>query len=71
MNTHFVTYLKERKLSDADFAAQAGMGRPYVCKLRTGAAIPSLKTAARIESLTGGRVSASSWIPEASEERAA
>lgn len=57
-------YLSTKKMTDAAFAALVGMSQSQVNRLRRGLSQPSWDTAATIEHATGGKVSASDFLPE-------
>lgn len=48
----------------AQFAAELGIGRPFLSLLESGRKRPSLELAVRIERLTAGHVPAASWIED-------
>lgn len=57
------TYLSEKKLTDAAFADEVGVGRSMITKLRNKTAIPSATTARKIEMLTEQAVTLADLIP--------
>ena len=71
MKTALDTYMAERSIKDADFAALIERDRSLVQKLRSGRARPSLDLAARIEAVTQGAVPMSAWVQPAFESAAA
>ncbi|MFO7853944.1 MAG: helix-turn-helix transcriptional regulator [Paracoccaceae bacterium] len=63
------TYLRERGMTQREFAARIGVSRSYLSMLISGDKVPSLKTATKIEVETGGVVTATAMLDQA--ERAA
>lgn len=61
-------YLREQQTPASEFAKRIGVSDPYLSKIRRGVFRPSLEVAVRIERVTGGAVSASSWIEQPSSE---
>lgn len=53
--------------TQAVWATRIGVSAPYLSALLAGRKEPSLRVAARIESLTDGRVRAASWVAAASQ----
>jgi len=51
-------WMKEAQMSDSDMAKAIGRERSVVTRIRNGRLLPSVKTAAAIQRLTGGRVTA-------------
>lgn len=46
-------YMRDQKINDAALAAQIGVSRPYVTRIRKGERRPSLDVAAKLEAVTG------------------
>lgn len=57
------TYLKTAGLTQTEFAVRVGTTHATISRLITGASLPSLKMATRIERVSGGMVKANSWVP--------
>lgn len=57
------SYLKDKNLSGAQFAAQIGISPGFLSDLLSGKRAPGLRTAVRIEVLTDGAVPVRSWVP--------
>ncbi|WP_097082584.1 helix-turn-helix transcriptional regulator [Rhodobacter sp. JA431] len=61
-------HLKQAGLPQSAFAEAIGVSRGHMSALISGARLPSLELAVRIERLTGGAVPASSWVPLANAD---
>lgn len=61
MSTALDTYMKERKLGDAELATLIARDRSMVSKLRRGVVRPTLDVAAAIETATKGAVPMQAW----------
>ena len=59
------TYLRERRMTQREFAVRIGVSRSYLSMLISGAKVPSLKTATKIEKETGGEVTATAMLDQA------
>lgn len=59
--------IKDSGETRAIWAKRIGITAPYLSDLLNRKKIPSLELATRIERLTGGRVSASSWIDDVTD----
>lgn len=57
-------HLEGNGIRQADFAARIGVTQGMVSRLVSGALLPSLELAVKIERDTGGAVPASSWIAQ-------
>lgn len=57
-------YLADAGVTQVRFAEMIGVKQSMVSRLLSGAALPSLQTAVKIERKTGGAVPASAWVPE-------
>lgn len=55
-------YLSTSMISQRAFAQQLGIHQSVVSRFLSGAALPSLDTAFRMEAITGGAVPASCWV---------
>lgn len=64
-------YMKDKELTDAEFAARIGVDRSVVTKLRAGKIAPSLKTAGRIIEATSGAVTLESLLRASRKTEAA
>lgn len=62
MSTVLSTYLRDRGISDEDFAPLIGRDRSMVNKLRHGRLRPTLDLADAIERATDGNVPIRSWL---------
>lgn len=67
--TKLSSYLKERRIRQADFAEQVGVSQGVISRLANGASKPGLDLAVRIERATAGSVSASTWVSLQEETR--
>lgn len=65
MSTPLDAYLKQRRITDAQFASVIGRDRSMVNRLRHGTVRPTLELAAAIERETGGHVPMLAWLSEA------
>ena len=59
------TYLRERRMTQREFAERIGVSRSYLSMLISGSKIPSLKIATKIEKETGGEVTAIAMLDQA------
>lgn len=64
------TYLSTRGMTDAAFAAQVGLERSVVTRLRNKKATPSMASAARIFDATDGAVTPNDFLPKQIAEAA-
>lgn len=55
-------YLAEKKITQTEFAALAGVTQSQISKLRSGKANPSFALLRRIEALTGGRIKPNDFL---------
>lgn len=69
--TKLSAYLDSNNIRQEAFATRAGTTQATISKLASGAQLPSLDLAIRIERLTAGAVPASSWISAPNQEDAA
>lgn len=60
----FADFISASGKTRKDWADRIGVSKSYLSDLLNGKAVPSLAVAAKIERLTDGEVSASSWIDE-------
>ena len=60
----FKEYLKTSFVLQEKLAADLGISQPMISRLKSGAGLPSLKLAIKIERISGGKVPVTSWIPE-------
>ncbi len=67
---HLCAYLKENGIRQSDFAAAVGATQATISKLVSGAMLPSLQLAVKIQSETQGRVTCESWVNGAREDAA-
>lgn len=58
-------YLRERSMTQREFAERIGVSRSYLSMLISGSKIPSLKIATKIEKETGGEVTATAMLDQA------
>ena len=58
-------YLKDQRLTQAEFALRIGVRQSSVSKMVSGDASPSLEVAIKIEDETGGEVGVREWVPSA------
>ena len=58
-------YLRERSMTQREFAERIGVSRSYLSMLISGSKIPSLKIATKIEKETGGEVTAIAMLDQA------
>jgi transcriptional regulator with XRE-family HTH domain len=57
-------YLKKKRLTQSDFAAQAGVSEPSVSLWLSGTYPPSGPSAMLIQSATAGAVPFAAWFPK-------
>lgn len=68
MATPLATYMEQKNIGDAEFAALIGKDRSLVNRLRRGDVRPTLEVAARIEDVTDGDVPMQAWVEQTSTE---
>jgi transcriptional regulator with XRE-family HTH domain len=56
-------YLKANKLTQEDFARQAGLDGPQISQWVAGPRRPSLASAIKLQNATAGFISVHDWIP--------
>lgn len=59
-------YLRDSRLTQAQFAAQLGVDQATISKICSGKLMPSLPLAVKIDRTSGGAVSVYSWVPSSS-----
>ncbi len=64
-------YLEEQRLTDAEFGRLVGATQPAVSRWASGARLPRPKMVARIQEVTGGKVSAADFYANAGQAEAA
>lgn len=69
--TRLRSYLKKKKITLRAFGEIVGAAESTVGCWTTGARLPSLAMASRIEAATGRQIKATAWSPSPSRERAA
>ena len=60
--TTLAQHISEAGKTQREFAADAGISPSYLCEILAGAKKPGLDLAVKIERITGGRVTAVSWV---------
>lgn len=60
-----VAYIAQSGSPACVWAGRLGVSGGYLSQLLSGQKLPSLRLAVKIERATGGRVPASSWVPDA------
>ena len=62
-------WLYQNRMTQGEMAKAVGVTRGTICNIATGANCASLATALRIESLTGGEVTAASLLQHYNEKQ--